>query len=563
MPSRRKGDLSAVAKAEILSPEMHLVARGQALHLVETSNGMRANNGECIYGVPGSKVAAGKSTVVSELGRSGRLSETENRVGSQKATKRDGLPEVGSVHSSTVRETGDEGTDTRTMREGRTVPDSAAGDTWVKLTLITGHARQNPTFRFTCMYHLLNKGFLRANFLLLDKHKAVGIDGITWEEYAGNLEENLTRLESELMRRVYKPKPSRRVYIPKNEHEKRPLGISAIESKIVESSVKQLLESIYEVDFLPCSYGFRPERGCHDALEALYQTITYKPVNYVVEADIKGFFDNVPHERLMDFLKIRIGDTSLLELIGKFLKAGYVDKGKWNETEQGTPQGSIMSPMLSNIFLHYTLDKWFEETVRRHIRGYARLIRYADDFVVAVQYQEDAYKIEKAIKNRFAKYGLQIHPTKSRCISFGRFERTNAERSGRKANTFDFLGFTHYCDKTRKGKFKVGRKTQKKKFVKACKAIHTWLKAIRNMVEAKEWWPILAAKMRGHYNYYGIRGNCRGIWRFYTVTKQKVFYWLNRRSQKRSMFYAEYEQYLKSFPLPKPEIIHDQHAMAM
>lgn len=443
------------------------------------------------------------------------------------------------------------------------MPNTEIGLTQEKLILVTEHARRAPEFRFTSLYHLLNKEYLKDRFLSLSKKKASGIDGVTWEEYNGELEENLERLSDKIRRRAYKPQPSKRVYIPKNDHEKRPLGISAIETKIVESGAMGLLQSIYEVDFLPCSYGFRPGRSCHDALESLYQTITREPVNYIVEADIKGFFDNVPHEEMLELLRIRIGDTAMLELIRKFLKAGYMEKGEWKETVKGTPQGSILSPLLSNVFLHYVLDRWFEDTVKAHIHGYAKLIRYADDFVIAVQYQEDAHRIEHALKNRFAKYGLQLHPTKSRCISFGRFESSNAKKRGRKANTFDFLGFTHYCSRTRRGKFKVGRKTQKKKFAKACKEVHDWLKSIRNVYEIQVWWTLLIAKLRGHYNYYGIRGNYRGMRRFYDTVKRTAYYWLNRRSQKRSMDYEGYENYLKYHPLPKPEIIHHAHATAV
>jgi len=247
----------------------------------------------------------------------------------------------------------------------------------------------------------------------------------------------------------------------------------------------------------------------------------------------------------------------MLELIGKFLKAGFIDKGEFNETDKGTPQGSILSPLLSNVFLHYTLDKWFEETEKLHLRGFAKLIRYADDFVIAVQCQDDAKRIETAVKKRFATYALEIHPTKSRCMSFGKFERINAANQKRKPNTFDFLGFTHFCDQTRSGRFKVGRKTQRKKFTKACKAMHEWLKGIRNQEKTLEWWETLKAKLRGHYNYYGASGNYPYIYRFYYRTLQMARYWMNRRSQKKNLTVAKFRKYLELYPLPKPEIKHD------
>jgi hypothetical protein len=241
-------------------------------------------------------------------------------------------------------------------------------------------------------------------------------------------------------------------------------------------------------------------------------------------------------------------------LIRKFLKAGYVDKSLLVNTEKGTPQGSILSPMLANIFLHYVLDIWFEGIVKKHVRGYCELIRYADDFICLVQYEGDAVRIERALKNRLGKYGLTIHPEKSRRFSFGRFEEQNAKRQKRKPNTFNFLGFTHFCTTTLKGKFKVGHKTNRKKFVKACKEMNQWLKAIRNACNIKEWWKILKAKLSGHYNYYGISGNYRSLANYFHTTKRLVCKWLNRRSQKKSMNWQELNNYLKCYPLPKPEI---------
>ncbi len=434
------------------------------------------------------------------------------------------------------------------------MPNAEFGKTQIKLVLITEHASRDSSFRFTSLHHLLNKDFLRGCFYCLDKKKAVGIDEVTWEDYSKELEENLERLTKKIGGRSYKPLPSKRVYIPKNEHEKRPLGISAIETKIVESAVTRILRSIYEVDFLPCSYGFRPGQNCHKALNALDKAIMFSPTNHIVEADIKGFFDNVDHDRLMEFIKIRIGDSAMLELIKKFLKAGFVDNGEYNQTEKGTPQGSILSPLLSNIFLHYTLDMWFEHVVREHVAGNIQLIRYADDFVITAQYQKDADKIERAIKNRFAKYGLEIHPTKSRNISFGRYERQNAKMQKRKANTFDFLGFTHFCTTTRSGKFRLGVKTQRKKYARSCKNLWDWLKRVRNLVKTQEWWKILRAKLHGHFNYYGISGNYRSISKFYFKTLQMTRYWLNRRSQRKTMTVKKFIEYVERYPLPKPEI---------
>lgn len=282
----------------------------------------------------------------------------------------------------------------------------------------------------------------------------------------------------------------------------------------------------------------------------------FQPVNHIVEADIKGFFDNVSHEKLIEFIRIRIKDTTLLNLIKKFLKAGYVDAGILVKADSGTPQGSILSPMLANIFLHYVLDTWFETTVKSHVSGFCEIVRYADDFVCVVRYANDARRIERGLQNRFNKYGLEIHPTKSRNISFGRFERENAKQQNRRANTFDFLGFTHYCDLSRKGKFKVGRKTSRKKYSAKCRAMNAWLKAIRNQVKTKEWWKILKAKLRGHFQYYGVSENYDGIARFYKFTLRTVRKWLNRRSQQRKMSWERFTKYLEHYPLPKPKIVH-------
>lgn len=443
------------------------------------------------------------------------------------------------------------------------MPYAEMGKTELKLTLIAQHAKREPEMQFISLAHLLDKDFLKQNFLSLNRNKAKGLDDVSWYEYNENLDENLDSLVNRLKSKKYKPIPARRVYIPKDNGDKRPLGISAMENKIVEKGITTILQSIYEQDFRDISYGFRPNRDCHQALYELNNQIMSKPINHIVEADIKGFFDNVSHEHLMEFLKIRMKDSSVLHLIGKFLKAGYVDDGLLYTSDEGTPQGSILSPLLANIFLHYVLDVWFEKTVKEHTDGYCELIRYCDDFVCVVRYEKDAKRIEAALVKRFKRFGLEIHPEKSRRFSFGRFESKNSKAQNRKANTFDFLGFTHFCDKTRKGKFKLGRKTSCKRFKNKCNKMTKWLKDIRNTSKPKEWWDILKAKLRGHFQYYGISGNYRCLKAFYQHTIRELHKWLNRRSQRKSMNWENFNKYLGKYVLPTPKIVHNFYTWSM
>jgi group II intron reverse transcriptase/maturase len=435
-------------------------------------------------------------------------------------------------------------------------------DTWTILALIAERARREPQCQFTSLAHLLDEGFLAACYRRLGRDRASGVDGVTWQEYGEHLAENLRDLVARLKAKRYKPLPAKRVYIPKGEHSQRPLGLPSLEDKIVQKGIALILEAIYEADFLDCSYGFRPGRGCHQALNAVDKTIMTQPVNHLVDADIKGFFDNVSHEWLLKFLRVRIKDPSLLLLVQRFLKAGYLEAGRIVATEQGTPQGGNLSPMLSNVFLHYVLDLWFEKRLKRQVRGVCFLVRYADDFVCMVQYQDDAQAMLQALRERFTQFDVALHPEKTRVISFGRYERQNAQRQKRRANTFDFLGFTHYCDSSRRGKFIVGRQTSRKKFRKKCQELRTWLKAVRNAHPVKEWWPVLKAKLLGHYQYYGVSGNMRGIARYYRRALRLVWKWLNRRSQCKSFSWAGFLTYLVHYPLPKPRIVHNLYTLS-
>ena len=265
---------------------------------------------------------------------------------------------------------------------------------------------------------------------------------------------------------------------------------------------------------------------------------------------------------MLEFFGVRIVDASFLLLIRRFLKAGYMDSDLLVVTERGTPQGGNLSPILSNIFLHYVLDLWFEKRLKRQVRGACFLVRYADDFVCMIQYQDDARLIERALRERFAKFDLELHPEKTRVLSFGRYERENAKCQGRRAHTFDFLGFTHFCGTSRRGKFIVGRRTSRKKFRTKCKELNLWLKRTRNLLPVKEWWPILAAKLRGHYQYYGVSGNMPSLKRYYCTALRLTLKWLNRRSQRHSFDWNGFNQYLKHYPLPTPRIAHNLYTLS-
>jgi len=423
-----------------------------------------------------------------------------------------------------------------------------------KLALIAQRAQKEPKCQFTSLAHLLDEGFLKRCYYKLGRERASGIDRVTWKEYGRNLEENLKDLVTRLKAKRYKPQPARRVYIPKDEHTERPLGLPSLEDKIVQKGMASILEAIYEADFLDCSYGFRPGRSCHQAINAVDKTIMTRPINHIVDADIKGFFDNVSHEWMMKFLQVRINDPSFLLLVRRFLKAGYMEAGINVATERGVPQGGNLSPILSNVYLHYVLDLWFEKKIKPQMQGQCYLVRYADDYICMVRKVEEARYIKQALQRRFAEFELELNPGKTQVISFGRYERENAKKQNRKAHTFDFLGFTHYCGKSRRGKFMVGRMTSRKKFRVKCKEMNGWLKAIRNMMKTKEWWPILVAKLRGHYQYYGVSGNMAALDRYYVNTLRLVLKWLNRRSQRKAFNWKCFIEYLTHYPLPKPRI---------
>jgi len=424
-----------------------------------------------------------------------------------------------------------------------------------KLLRIAEKARKEPSFKFTSLYHLMNEELLRECFSRLRKDAAAGIDDMTKEMYAENLETNLSNLLDRLHKMAYIPQPVRRKYIPKPGSDKqRPLGIPCFEDKLVQAGLVRILEAVYEQDFITDSYGFRPARSCHKALRALSDSVEGKPVNHIVEVDIKGFFDNVNQEWLMKFLEHRIGDKRIQRMVKRFLKAGVYEDGSITVSDEGTPQGGVISPLLANIYLHYALDLWFEKVIRPKCTGFARLIRYCDDFVVCFQYELDAVKFRRELGSRLGKFGLEVEPTKTRVVKFGRFAVQNAKAKGERPETFDFLGLTHYCGTRRDGKgFRMKRKTARKKFTAKVKAFKDWLKKARTMKTA-QLWETAKAKLRGHYAYYGVTDNLPGIKRFGAEVEKLLMKWLNRRGKRNCLTWEKFREMLERFPLPEPRI---------
>lgn len=438
-----------------------------------------------------------------------------------------------------------------------------------RLGILTEKARANPKLRFTSLAHLLNEDFLKGCFEEIRRRKATGgrpkasgVDGLGAEEYGKNLGANLKGLVERMKAKSYRPQPVRRAYIPKPDGSGRPLGIPTVEDRIVQSGIAKVLSAIFEADFLEDSYGFRPNRSPHQALGEIDRAIMTKPVNWIVDMDIEGYFDSVPHDWLMKSLAVRINDPSLTRLVARFLKSGVMEDGKLEATETGTPQGGNLSPVLSNIFLHYVLDLWFEKKVKPTHKGYSRYCRFADDFVVCFERREEAEAFGKLLQERLEKFGLRVSEKKSRILEFGRAVWKKHQEGGKRPAAFDFLGFTHYCDKTRKGAFKLGRKTSSKKLRAKLTAANVWLKSVRNVAKLSVWWPVFRAKLRGHYNYFGVSGNMREMQAFYFKTKQMAFKWINRRSQRKSFTREAFERFLTWNPLPQPRILHKLYAFS-
>lgn len=424
-----------------------------------------------------------------------------------------------------------------------------------KLLRIAEKARQDPDCTFTSLFHLMNEELLRECFEGLRKDAASGIDKITKEEYGQDLAANLISLVKRLHKMSYIPQPVRRVYIPKAGSDKqRPLGIPTLEDKLVQAGLVRILEAIYEADFIGDSYGYRPGRGCHDALRELSLEVETGKIHYIVEADIRGFFDNVQHDWMMEFLGHRIADKRVLRYVKRFLIAGILEEGIFVETEKGTPQGGVISPLLANIYLHYSLDLWLTRRFARTSEGRVRLIRYADDFVVCFQRKNDATRFRSELDGRLGQFGLEVAPEKTKILEFGPLSPTKAKARGEKPETFDFLGLTHFCSRTRDGRrFRMKRVTARKKFKAKLREFKEWLKKNRTLPTPKLMQRV-ASKLMGHIAYYGVTDNSQGICRFAYEVRRLLFKWLNRRGKRGCMSWEKFELLLRKFPLPTPRI---------
>jgi group II intron reverse transcriptase/maturase len=416
-----------------------------------------------------------------------------------------------------------------------------------QLGKVAERARQEPAGRFHALAHLIDKDALHRAFVRLRADAAVGVDGVTKEMYDRDREVHVQDLHGRLRTGRYRHQPIRRVYIPKANGQTRPLGVSSLEDKIVQGAIREVLEAVYEQDFLDCSYGFRPGRGAHDAIRALNRLAYTGQVQWVVEADIQSFFDSVDHAMLLDLIRQRVPDGSLLRLIGKGLKAGILDGEELSEPDMGTPQGSILSPLLANIYLHQVLDVWFEREVKPRMRGKAHLVRYADDFVMGFGRRDDAERVLAVLGKRLERFGLKLHPDKTRLICFERPAR--AQPQGKGPDSFDFLGFTVHWRRSFQGQWVPTFKTSGKRLRKAMEALTDFCRDRRHgPVRAQH--AGLVRRLLGWYHYFGVSGNCRSLQRVAHHVARTWHKWLTRRSQRSRLTWERYQDLLKSFPLP-------------
>lgn len=421
-----------------------------------------------------------------------------------------------------------------------------------KLERIAKRAREAPTMVLRTLAHNIDVDWLKEAYRRTRKDGAVGVDGTSADEYARDLEANLRSLYERAKAGVYRAPPVRRVHIPKGDGRTRPLGIPTFEDKVLQRAVAMVLEAVYEQDFLDCSYGFRPGRSAHDALKALRDATMEMRGGWILEADIQSFFDALDHAHLREALAQRIGDGSLIRYIGKWLNAGVMEGLNLQHPEAGTPQGGVISPILANVFLHEVLDKWFERDVKPRLAGKAVLVRYADDFVIVFKEEADARRVREVLTKRFAKYGLTLHPKKTRLVRFTSSTSKPGKGDDDGTGSFDFLGFTHYWARSMKGYWVVMLKTAKSRFSRAVSRIRDWCRDNRHLPVAEQC-IALTRKLRGHYSYFGVVGNASALWRFSRTVYGTWRAWLNRRSQRARVTWERMRAVIDRHPLPAPD----------
>lgn len=525
-------------------------------------NTKMATQGEAIEGLPGSQsVARAEADARNRGGPEGPCRTNYEGQAGRAAQRQEALPDapgVGSVHSiqrqGASPEAG-EGADRSTQSAQATSTVRTTEADWQTfLRAIAEKADTDKHHRFGDLYRWLNQDVLRQCFYRLRKEAASGVDQVSFEEYQEDLEANLNELVGRLKRKAYRARLVRRKYIPKGNGKLRPLGIPVLEDKLLQVAVTQILMAIYEMDFLPCSYGYRPGLSAHDALRTLSRELQFSGHNFVVEADIKGFFDNIQWEWMEKMLEQRIQDGAFLNLIGKWLRAGILEEdGQVVHPQTGTPQGGVVSPVLANIYLHYVLDLWFERVVRPEHQGRSELIRYADDFVACFEHRREAEAFEKELKTRLAKFGLEVATDKTKTLRFG---RNGGPHNGR----FDFLGFEFYWEPDREGKPRVKRRTATKKHLAAIQRVTDWIREHRDQ-KLRQLLKTLKAKLQGTWNYYGLIGNIRRMQLLYEATCRALYKWLNRRSQRRSLTWPALRRKLAQFQVPRPRIVEQRNSV--
>lgn len=430
-------------------------------------------------------------------------------------------------------------------------PDTAGSGQRKQTSLwgIAKTAKRKPQHRFRDLYSMLTPTLLLQAWNRLDKKAAIADDDLTIEEYGQNLLPNLANLAERLKGKRYKAKLVRRKYILKDNGKRRPLGIPALEDKITQRAVAMILEMIYEQDFQECSYGYRPKRSAKGAITDLTFQLQYGVTGYIVEADIKGFFDNIDHDYLLDMLAQRIDDKALLNLIRKWLKAGILEpEGIVIHPDTGTPQGGIVSPILANVYLHYVLDTWFNQAVKPSLRGRAFIYRYADDWVCGFQYSSDASRFFKVMSKRLRKFNLELEPSKTQILRFSRFQVSRKQE-----HVFTFLGFEFYWWHDQTGNARIKRRTARKKQLGAVQRIKDWIKKKRHLPK-HTFFGTLNRKLKGHYNYYYVKGNSRAVWSFYSQAIEQAFKWLNRRSQRKSYNWEAFRNVMRFMSVPVPRV---------